>query len=340
MNILRWLLSTQLKPSHKQNKNSGFTLIELLVAMLIAFLVITPLLGFMISVLNTDGQEQAKANSEQEIKAALDYISRDVQQAIYIYDATGIACLSGTVDASTDNTCPNAGTTGNQLPNGTDKVPVLVFWKRELINQAITILTVTQKDDTFVYSLVAYYLIKDTNTTWSNAARIARWEIKDGVPNTAATVTCPGFTTADKYFPCPDKGFKPFDLSQKGITLQAKMNSWAGGGSYDQVPVVLVDFIDQTTTVQETPTATATVTCSTGFSQVPAVANLARRGFYACVDSVSADNRSAAEVYLRGNAQARLIQNDETKVRYAQSKSNYFPSANIKVQGSSFIFTK
>ena len=335
MNILRWLLSIQLKPSHKQNKNSGFTLIELLVAMLIAFLVITPLLSFMISILNTDGQEQAKANSEQEIKAALDYITRDLQQAIYIYDATGIACLSGTVDASTANTCPNASTTGNQLPNGTDKVPVLVFWKRELINQAITI-TGTEKDDTFVYSLVAYYLIKDTSTTWSNAARIARWEIKDGVPNTAATLgACDGFTT-EKYLPCPDKGFKPFDLSQKGITLQAKMNGWARGGTYNQDPVVLVDFIDQTTIAQGAPTAT----CSTGFSQVPVAATSVRTGFYACITSVGTDNRSTAEVYLRGNAQARLIQNDETKVRYAQSKSSYFPSANIKVQGSSFIFTK
>ncbi len=340
MNILRWLLSTQLKPSHKQNKNSGFTLIELLVAMLIAFLVITPLLSFMISVLNTDGQEQAKANSEQEIKAALDYITRDLQQAIYIYDATGIACLSGTVDTSTDNTCPNASTTGNQLPSGTDKVPVLVFWKREFSQNAVETRNssgvVQFKDDTFVYSLVAYYLIKDTSTTWSNAARIARWQIKDGVPNTAATVgACDGFTT-EKYLPCPDKGFKPFDLSQKGITLQAKMNSWAGGGTYNQVPVVLVDFIDQTTIAQGAPAAT----CSTDFSQIPVAATTVKTGFYACVDSVSADNRSAAEVYLRGNAQARLIQNDETKVRYAQSKSSYFPSANIKVQGSSFIFTK
>ncbi len=329
MNILRWLLSTQLKPSHKQNKNSGFTLIELLVAMLIAFLVITPLLSFMISILNTDGQEQAKATSEQEIKAALDYITRDLQQAIYIYDATGIACLSGTIDT---NTCPNAST--NQLPSPTNGVPVIVFWKRELVNQAITI-TGTQKDDTFVYSLVAYYLIKDTSTTWSNAARIARWEIKDGVPNTAATVTCSGFTATDKYLPCPDKGFKPFDLSQKGITLQAKMNSWTGGGSYTQDPLVLVDFIDQTTIAQGAPAAT----CSTNFSQVPVAATSVRTGFYACIYSVSTDNRSAAEVYLRGNAQARLIQ-DETKVRYAQSKSSYFPSANIKVQGSSFIFTK
>jgi type II secretory pathway pseudopilin PulG len=334
MNILRWLLSTQLKPSQKQNQNNGFTLIELLVGMIIAFLVITPLLGFMISILNTDGQEQAKANSEQEIKVALDYITRDLQQAIYIYDATGIACLSGTVDASTANTCPNAST--SQLPSPTNRVPVLVFWKRELVSQAITI-TGTQKDDTFVYSLVAYYLIKDTSTTWSNAARIGRWQIKDGIPNAAATVTCSGFAATEKYLPCPDKGFKPFDLSQKGLTLQGKMNSWTGGGSYDQVPVVLVDFIDQTTIAQGAP---ATSTCSTNFNQVPTAATIVRSGFYACVNSVSANNRSAVEVYLRGNAQARLIQNDESKVRYALGKSSYFPTANIKVQGSSFIFTK
>lgn len=121
------------------------------------------------------------------------------------------------------------------------------------------------------------------------------------------------------------------------------MNSWtnslAAGVAYDQVPVVLVDFIDQTTTVQETPAATGVVTCSTGFRQVPAAATLVRKGFYVCVNSVGADNKSAAEVYLRGNAQARLLE-DETKARYAEKKSSYFPSANIKVQGSSFIFSK
>ncbi len=326
MNILRWLLSTQLKLSHKQNKNSGFTLIELLVAMIIAFLVITPLLGFMISVLNTDRQEQAKATSEQEIKAALDYIARDLQQALYIYDDTGIAAISTQIRAVT---------------NG---VPILVFWKREFTKDAVETKNgagvVQFRDDSFVYSLVAYYLIKDTNTNWSKAARIARWEIKDGVSNSSGS-NCTGFTT-EKYSRCPDIGFKPFDLSQKGITLQAKMNSWTNslgaGGTYNEVPVVLVDFIDQTTTVpiQGAPA----VACSTGFRQIPAAtATTIRTGFYACVNSVDANNRSSAEVYLRGNAQARLLE-DETKVRYAESKSSYFPSANIKVQGSSFIFSK
>jgi type II secretory pathway pseudopilin PulG len=326
MNILRWLLSIQLKPSQKQNKNSGFTLIELLVAMILAFLVITPLLGFMISVLTTDGQEQAKANSEQEIKSALDYITRDLQQALYIYDDVGIAAIN------------------SQIRPVTNGVPILVFWKREFTKDAVETKNAAEvvqfKDDSFVYSLVAYYLIKDTNTTWSQAARIARWQIKDGVTNTSGKTNCPGFTTGT-YSVCPDKGFQAFDLSKKGITLQAKMNSWTNslaGGTYDQVPVVLVDFIDQTTIAQITPEPT--LTCSPGFSQVPVAATTVRTGFYACVKPVDGDNRSAVEVYLRGNAQARLIQNDETKVRYANTKSSYFPSGNIKVRGSSFIFSK
>ena len=41
---------------------------------------------------------------------------------------------------------------------------------------------------TFVYSLVAYYLIKDNNATWSNGARIARWQIRDGVKASGFTV--------------------------------------------------------------------------------------------------------------------------------------------------------
>ncbi|MBD2679908.1 MULTISPECIES: hormogonium polysaccharide secretion pseudopilin HpsC [Nostoc] len=333
MNILRWLLNTQLKLSHKQNKNNGFTLIELLVAMLIAFLVITPLLGFMIGVLNTDRQEQAKANSEQEIKAALDYIARDLQQALYIYDDTGITAIN------------------SQIPAVTNGVPVLVFWKREFTKDTLETkngATVLFRDDAFVYSLVAYYLIKDTSSSsnWSQAARIARWQIKDGVLNSSGRTDCPGFTT-EKYSLCPDKGFKQFDLSDKGKTLQEKMNSWTNslgaGGTYNQSSVVLVDFIDQTTISQENPTVTAaSVTCPTPtglvFKRVPA--SIERRGFYACVNSVGTDNRSTVEVYLRGNAQARLIQNDETKIRYTQSKASYFPNANIKVQGRSFIFNK
>ncbi|MBD2730075.1 prepilin-type N-terminal cleavage/methylation domain-containing protein [Nostoc sp. FACHB-892] len=325
---LKFLLSNQLKRSKGIQQVDGFTLIELLVAMILAFLIITPLLGFMISILNTDRQEQAKANSEQEIQAALDYIARDLQQAIYIYDATGIGCLTGTADTIT---CPNAGTTGNQLPNptATDRVPILVFWKRELVSQAITV--GTQQDDTFVYSLVAYYLTKDTSTTWSNAARIARWQIRDGVPDSSNTQTCGKYLIGH----CPSPGFALFKLDGIG-TITQKMNSWTKAtASYTADTTVLVDFIDQTKTddVPETPSANCSPT------SVPTSFNTRdtykMTGFYACVDRVN----TTAQVFIRGNALARM-ENDSNRIKYADSKKTYFPTASIRVQGRGYLFTK
>jgi len=43
-----------------------------------------------------------------------------------------------------------------------------------------------ETEDSFVYSLVAYYPIKDNqdkDAIWSGAARIGRFQIKDGVQN-------------------------------------------------------------------------------------------------------------------------------------------------------------
>ena len=170
-NFFLSVLLKQRQRYHQASINNGFTLIELLVAMVLAFLVITPLLGFMIDILNTDRKEQAKINSEQEVQSALDYIAQDLQQSIYIYDAKGIKAIK------------------DQLPQNTatDRVPVLVFWKREFDKNVIdvTVGGASQgKNDTFVYSLVAYYLVKDTiindaDNIWSDQFRIARFELKD-----------------------------------------------------------------------------------------------------------------------------------------------------------------
>lgn len=330
MNKLRWLLITQLKRAQKQKKIGGFTLIELLVAMILAVLIITPLMGFMINVLNTDRQEQAKASSEQEIQTATDYITRDLQQALYIYDATGVDAIKA------------------QLPAVTGGFPILVFWKREFVKDTLQFTGVTGNDDSFVYSLVAYYLIKDTNTTWSSAARISRFQISDGVPSSNGNKCSPAYNTDEKYSKCPDPGFQPFNITQKGKTLQEKMNSWQkASDNYDRgkVPLVLVDFIDQTT--DSTPTAncpadipnSADPTNPIKWSKIPSDTNTKMTGFYACVISLASDNRSVAQVYLRGNAMARLS-NVASQIVYNSNKSTYFPQINVRVQGHSFIFSK
>ena len=55
-----------------------------------AFLIITPMLAFVVDMLNTDRREQVKSNTEQDIQAAVDFIAQDLSQAIYIYDNNGI----------------------------------------------------------------------------------------------------------------------------------------------------------------------------------------------------------------------------------------------------------
>ncbi len=320
---LKFILKSQIKSSKFIPKPGGFTLIELLVALVLAFLIITPLLGFVLDVMNTDAQEQAKANSEQEIQTALNYISRDLQQAIYIYDQTGITAISSQL----------------RYPSDTTKIPLLVFWKRELVSNVVPAANSTTvsstKDDTFVYSLVAYYLIKDSDATWSNAARIARWQIKDGVEQVSTGgVTCG--TYSKKYVStvyCPDSGFAPFnDYFAASDKLEAGMNKWKKSGTYDNnnTARVLIDYVDQTTTSPPTATCPPTTSTNTWSSITP---SNSMTGFYVCVDRAN----TTAQVFIRSNALAR-INNNSSQINYSDSKKSYFSTASVRVQGRGYLY--
>ncbi|MEH2457288.1 hormogonium polysaccharide secretion pseudopilin HpsC [Nostoc sp.] len=329
-NVLKFILSIQLKRSKFVQQVNGFTLIELLVGLLIAFLVLTPLLGFMVNILTTDQKEQAKANSEQEIQTAVDYIANDLQQAVYIYDRTALTTNSNTVAASSgiqDQIPPSNTATGC---SSSTCQPILVFWKRKFLSGAITLSTSTTTNttnDTFVYSLVAYYLIKDSSTTWSKAARIARFEINDGVLAASGTTsaTCTGYsdTYIDNTTHCPNAGFQRFNLNLASAPgLIPKMNSWkATSTAYTQQASVLIDYIDQTS-ISTTPT------CPTG---TPSYGSY--MGFYACVDVAN----TTAQVFLRGNALARL---QTSNFDYPSNNPSYFPTASVRVQGRGYLFSK
>ncbi|MEH2055694.1 MAG: hormogonium polysaccharide secretion pseudopilin HpsC [Nostoc sp.] len=334
-NGLKFLLSIQLKHSKFVQQINGFTLIELLVALLLAFLVLTPLLGFMVNILSTDQKEQAKANSEQELQTAVDYMTNDLQQAVYIYDKTALTTNSNSVPASSgiqDQIPPVKP--ASVCSSTTTCQPILVFWKRKFLSGGITLsssTTTSTTDDTFVYSLVAYYLIKDSNTNWSNAARIARFEIRDGVLVASGTTTgtagnCTGYSN-DTYIDtshCPDAGFQRFNLNLPGaVGISQQMNSWTtASAAYTQQPLVLVDYIDQTSI------GSTTLTCPTG-----TLSSGSFMGFYTCVDVAN----TTAQVFLRGNALARL---QTSNFDYSSSNQSYFPTASVRVQGRGYLYTK
>jgi prepilin-type N-terminal cleavage/methylation domain-containing protein len=152
--ILKFIFKNQFKASKSLDKSAGFTLVELLIALAMSSVIITLLLQFMINIITTDSDEQIKINSEQEIQIALDYISRDLQQAIYIYDAAGINKINPQL----------------RYPNDNTKTPILVFWKREISDN-----NSPGEDNS---SLVVYYLDNSSSTIWSKAARISKWQIE------------------------------------------------------------------------------------------------------------------------------------------------------------------
>lgn len=311
MSSFKLLSIKRLKPSAIKRKSGGFTLIELLVAMILASLVLTPLLGFMVNILDTDRREQAKVNSEQEIKAALDYIARDLKQSVYIYDADGIKKIR------------------QQLPKYNEKdnyFPVLVFWKRQFIPKGL-IISRNEADDTFAYSLVAYYLIKDNNSTWSNAARIGRFQISNGYGQ-----------DSDDIDDTRDKGFQMFDLQDEG-DLQTKMNNWTkkAGEAYTEEVLTLVDYIDQTKVTNNSPSCSNSeyqlLPQFSGSGDSVATGEIKARGFYVCVDS----KETVAEIHIRGNALARIQNNN---FDFNESKKSYFPQVTTTVEGRGFLFTK
>lgn len=295
----------------------GFTLIELLVGIVLAGLVITPLMNFMLNILTTQRQEEAKANTDQELQSTINYITQDLRQAIYIYDADGLNNTSTqTQPGIKDQIPPLAPVPGCDA--STNCTPILVFWKREFKpeilsrcpSNSIDCLADTKLDDTFVYSLVAYYLIENpANTTESNTARIARFQINDGIRDSR---------NPDNYIEPADDGFQSFNLRTPGLTIKDKMNRWQKANeNYTNSVATLVDFID-------TSTSTKQQNCPANMQQIPAVAS----GFYACVDSIN----TTAQVYLRGNAIAR-IRNDAT----CDPTSVYCPSVSVQVQGSGLL---
>ncbi|MEQ9238784.1 hormogonium polysaccharide secretion pseudopilin HpsC [Coleofasciculus sp. E2-BRE-01] len=337
METIKFLLFTRLKRSQPTGKAAGFTLIELLVALIMAALIITPLLGFMINILSTDRREQAKATSEQEIQAAADYITRDLQQAVYIYDAQAL---------NNDLDLKDGTTSGikDQLPSVDDGTPVLAFWKRELIKNVVPYQESAscpgECNDAFAYSLVAYYLIQGddpSNPNWSNAARIGRFEISDGVGNPYEDPTNPN----DDYISGhePDPGFALFNTDLPG-TLNTRMNRWEKGKQpYTKSVDILVDYVDDTEaqTVGLLPPSSDDVPreicpASPEWTQVPDYSQVADEfktySFYACVNWEA----NTAKVYLRGNALAR-IHSAPNQIEYKESRSSFFPTATVEVKG-------
>lgn len=119
---------------HPRSKAGGFTLLELLVAMLVGSIISAGLLFIVVQLVETNLRESARSDTQRDLQAAIDYIARDVREAVFVYDAECL--LDRPAPASPYRTrCPGLRNylpeeiTGTSGFGATDNVPVLAFWR-------------------------------------------------------------------------------------------------------------------------------------------------------------------------------------------------------------------
>ena len=357
--LLQFLVKSRFKdnPIKKPPSIRGYTMIELLVGMVMAFLIITPLMGFVLNLLDDDRKEGVRATTDQELQSAMDYIQEDLRQAFYVYNRTGVQAINNANGIEQDKT---------------KRTPILVFWKRKIeedsrpsqmgLSCPKTATEQSKKDcdDAFVYSLVAYYISTDNpNKIWSkDAVRIERLEIHDGVQDPFDSSK---YVTAFQ----PSNGFQKF--------TQRKETEWKNSGPLNAGDrQVLIDYIHSESkdkdnvaigeaksgeeksdvdcqNILESKDILAAIPPSTytPTSQLitkylvenlpapapppppPPVLNNTDPGFYVCVNT----EKKIVQVNLRGNALARMGEPDP---KYSDSKKQFFPRSSTAIQlGSS-----
>jgi type II secretory pathway pseudopilin PulG len=305
------LFSKPRSTSPLRHKTSGFTLIELLVSIILGSTIVLALMALVIELLTTDARETARTETQREMQMALDYISRDLREAVYVYDG---ACLAGQDERpKTEGAAAKCGALFSKIQVPPKSVPVLAFWKLDSLPEKVKCPETLDCLSGRSYTLVVYLLARNdaNDPTWKGKARIQRFELPKYNINGVATT---GY--AD-----------PVD-SEEGTTF----TNWPGKGKSLNVNVgignapVLVDFVDDRSLgdpeLQEAlGEANIDVACPEEYILTPHNATLGKygfeqvRNFYACIkvtDALKPDRDTSTDattafnqkviLFIRGNA--------------------------------------
>lgn len=303
-------LRTLLKVSRPSIR--GFTLTELLVVAIVGSMIISGLLTLVVQLMTTDRQENVRLETNREMQMALDYMSNELKEAVYVYTGT---CLMAQGDADSSLACttgtraignpggaffPNTG--ANAIASASE-VPVLVFWKQKPLAADVRALCTSSTAPSVAgapvpcstassLALVIYSLSTENgNNTWRGGARIKRYELQEFSSPTARTV---GYV--------PPRGYSIIDFRDWPY---ATPTTRAGGAS-----AVLVDFVNG-----ELPTnPNQGGTCPAGYSISPhpqALQNASNvnnnlRSFYACVSGATDGQSQEVLIFLQGNIAGRM----------------------------------
>ena len=313
--------SQRLYLTSKGRKSAGFTLIELLVAMFIGGVITSILLFLVVQLLQTSQRESARSDTQREMQMALDYIGRDLREAVYVYDGN---CLATTPPAG--STCkgllsylPSTVVNGASSANS---LPVLAFWRVDPLPLDIDKLCEkSAKDGAFseadktaqkaallpidgipcvsrrMYTLVVYSLDWNKGQPWSGQARIKRYQLPQYAYGVTTNTVTPGWG-----FPAGSGAFMTWPFNANNV--DQRKSTGDGGNSQ-----MLVDFVAQKGLSDSATDAVCPAAVTTpGYVLTPTAATAGKnRGFYVCVKGAESNGKLNQEVsvFLQGNAAGR-----------------------------------
>ncbi len=280
----RWLPRARVI-AQGESGDRGFTLIELLVAMVVGSIITGTLLFLVVELLQINRREDLLTQTQQDMRRAIDYITRDASEAIHVYaNPTAI--------------------TGQITDPPANSVPVLAFWRLDPLSQAelnaLANVTCsgadlarcsTLKIRQSTYTLVVYYHTDNSQNTagniWGGPARIIRYELPQ-----YTNLVANGFAQTT--------GYNDPSLSENFATWTRT------GASTRGIKAVLTDYVDMGKTV------VAATACPTPPPNAVYVVNTnAPSSFYTCTLegdvttpdlSLTTRINQSMRVYLSGNA--------------------------------------
>jgi prepilin-type N-terminal cleavage/methylation domain-containing protein len=289
------IISSHLRRSSRKPKSAGFTLIELLIVTVIGSLVVSSLLVLMNTLLRTDQREYARTETQRDMKRALEYISGELRESVYVYDGEQLQDRPGLFNGIRDN-----------IPNfGADVSPILAFWKvapipeDELNNLNCGGFTGDRerecgdlKIERRAYSLVVYLQSTANSAIWQGESRILRYELPKYADVSTLTRTT-GYVD-----PASQSSFRDWPYDSSNTNLQATRPTDTNNA------VALVDFVDAPGNAAGT-----LPTCETNYGRTPSDATNFQ-SFFACVRNPQVNQtddvfNQDVQVFLRGNAKGQ-----------------------------------
>lgn len=188
----KWLNFIRLKhhPSSPKNHPLGLSLVELIISMFLGVVATSLLLNIMVEGMTYNQREQSLSQVNEEMKQALDYIAKDLREAIYVYNGQELKTRANDEDKGLENFIPDFGD---------DTRPILAFWKIEPLSEdeleSVDCSSFTDESDADqlnecqalrierrTYTLVVY--VQTTNNSdsdsdeWKGESRIERYQLR------------------------------------------------------------------------------------------------------------------------------------------------------------------